>query len=195
MQAADRAGVVGQQRFKVLKALWRSENVRRGIESQVCSAGSQGPGCELRTRQCVGCGTSGRDSNRCDRSEHLDNAAVGENQISRFGRAAEAVIESNFSTHNNEQLGAQPRIGWEAGIRTPIPWSRERCLDDGRLRSAPFCSGSLDPLFGLLSSVLLRSRAMCLNVSHPSWPRRHPRVAGRRGHAFEVPILRFSSVF
>ena len=124
MQAADRAGVVGQQRFKVLKALWRSENVRRGIESQVCSAGSQGPGCELRTRQCVGCGTSGRDSNRCDRSEHLDNAAVGENQISRFGRAAEAVIESNFSTHNNEQLGAQPRIGWEAGIRTPIPWSR-----------------------------------------------------------------------
>ena len=33
-------------------------------------------------------------------------------------------IESNFSTHSNEQLGAQLRNGWEAGIRTPITWSR-----------------------------------------------------------------------
>jgi hypothetical protein len=41
-----------------------------------------------------------------------------------------------------------------------------------RLRFAPVCFGFLDPLSGLLSSVPLRSRAMCLSVSHS------PRVVG-----------------
>jgi hypothetical protein len=37
------------------------------------------------------------------------------------------------------------------------------------LRSASVRSGFRDPLSGLLSSVLLRSRAMCLNLSHLSF--------------------------
>jgi len=47
-----------------------------------------------------------------------------------------------------------------------MAWSRERCQCSGLLRSAPFCSGSVNPLFGSLSSVSVRSRAVCIFESH-----------------------------
>ena len=57
-------------------------------------------------------------------------------------------------------------VGWEAGIRTPIPWSRDRCWDSGPLRSATVSSGFLDRLSGLLRSISGGSRAVRLFVSH-----------------------------
>src|SRR5439155_23425966 len=38
-----------------------------------------------------------------------------------------------------EQLGAQPRCGWEAGIRTPITWSRGGPRNAGDFGSRRFC--------------------------------------------------------
>src|ERR1700730_18865081 len=59
-------------------------------------------------------------------------------------------------------------LGWEAGIRTPIPWSRERRMCFGALRSALFCSGFCDYRFRLLWSASVCSCAACLIVSHLS---------------------------
>ena len=61
--------------------------------------------------------------------------------------------------------------GWEAGIRTPITWSRERCTDSVPLRSVLFSSGFHLACFRRLRSVSMRSRAKCLFVSQPSGPR------------------------
>ena len=58
--------------------------------------------------------------------------------------------------------------GWEAGIRTPITWSRERCTDSVALPSVRFLSGFHLACFRLLRSVSVRSRAECLFVSHLS---------------------------
>lgn len=58
-------------------------------------------------------------------------------------------------------------LGWEAGIRTPIMWSKERCTGFCGLPFARFCYGFLDRPFGLLRSVSRRSCAICLFVSHP----------------------------
>ena len=58
--------------------------------------------------------------------------------------------------------------GWEAGIRTPITWSRERFTGFGPLLSVRFSSGSYLTCFSLRRFVSVRSRAKCLIVSHPS---------------------------
>ena len=58
--------------------------------------------------------------------------------------------------------------GWEAGIRTPITWSREPCTG---IRVRSFRAVSVGVLtsrrFRPLRSVSVRSRAICLIVSHP----------------------------
>ena len=55
--------------------------------------------------------------------------------------------------------------GWEAGIRTPITWSRERCTDSVPLRFVLFSSGFHLTCFRPLRSVSVRFRAkfsLCL---------------------------------
>ena len=69
---------------------------------------------------------------------------------------------------NLDVAGAGPPfgLGWEAGIRTPIPWSRERFT--------LFRYASIRVVFrrfsrrrcGPFHSVSVRSRAVCLIVSH-----------------------------
>ena len=111
---------------------------------------------------------------------------------------------------------ARAKAGWEAGIRTPITWSRERCTDSRPVTSVRFLSGFHLACFSLLRSVSLRSRANCLFVSHLSidaaqhdictlLPRRvetnHVRQSGSLGKGSETegsgllpePVLRVSS--
>jgi hypothetical protein len=55
--------------------------------------------------------------------------------------------------------------GWEAGIRTPITWSRERRMGCGPRRFASVCSSLRRYRFRVFRSVLLCSRTRCLIVS------------------------------
>jgi hypothetical protein len=57
--------------------------------------------------------------------------------------------------------------GWEAGIRTPITWSREPFTGFRAFPSVCFCAVSVATTSRRLRSVSMRSRALCLNVSHP----------------------------
>ena len=56
-------------------------------------------------------------------------------------------------------------IGWEAGIRTPITWSRAPCTGSRRLSCVRFLSGSRRQHSRGLSFVLVGSCAVCLIVS------------------------------
>ena len=76
----------------------------------------------------------------------------------RLTKAGRPVIERATSCE---------RDGWEAGIRTPITWSRERCTDFGPLLFVRFYYGLRLTCFAALRSVSLRFRAICLIESHP----------------------------
>jgi len=63
-------------------------------------------------------------------------------------------------------------IGWEAGIRTPITWSRERRMGCGPSRSALVCSSLRRHRFSEFGSVLFCSLPKCLIQSQIQVPAR-----------------------
>jgi hypothetical protein len=73
---------------------------------------------------------------------------------------------SEASRPSRSSPEGRAKAGWEAGIRTPITWSRERCTDSGPLLSVRSFSGFHLACFSLLRFLSLRSGANCLFVSH-----------------------------
>src|SRR5262249_43844919 len=144
---------------------WRRPVSRRGTSSQTGlrtgrthhTSSSASP---FRTRD-LDCNRPYVDARRCNRSINLSACLVG-GSFEKFYSEITLCCKS---------LKTQGKFhGWEAGIRTPMPWSGERRRHSRALRSALFGAVSLDTLSCLLPSVSVRSRAVRLSVSHLSVP-------------------------
>jgi hypothetical protein len=92
----------------------------------------------------------------------------------RDARRDEVLVDLDLSCVADPGIG----LGWEAGIRTPIPWSRERFTRFGLLRCASFAAVVLaDAPVGSLQSrsALVQFVSSCLSCGQRS--RHSKRVA------------------
>jgi hypothetical protein len=95
--------------------------------------------------------------------------------------------ELEFDRQRRQGGGPGIGAGWEAGIRTPIPWSREQCRHSPRLRSASVCSSlstTTSVGFGLFRCAPAQVVSMCLT-------RLGSQPASLSGHGFK-PALRLA---
>src|SRR5262245_16189353 len=83
----------------------------------------------------------------------------------RLSLTRSLLISEKACLDEARSRSTRAKSGWEAGIRTPIPWSRERRMGCAMCRSTLFCSSFRRYCFSTLHSVLLCSRAKCLIVS------------------------------
>jgi hypothetical protein len=98
-------------------------------------------------------------------------------RLRRFGETASAcrlvrnrLADKSLPSRSSPEGRAE--AGWEAGIRTPITWSRERCtrsllLPSVRFHPVLFVTASICSF--LLASVLVQRVSLCLRPNAPGW--------------------------
>jgi hypothetical protein len=98
-----------------------------------------------------------------DADDELDREIYGDLRDCRGDPRAALLTISTCSEDSNQSWYST--ANWEAGIRTPITWSREPFTRFRALPSVRFFGRSSREQFRPVPSVSVRSRATCLNVS------------------------------